>query len=255
MPLEAKYNVDIWKKCSGSSQISLLNIAAFRVVESQEHVATMKLVDSFEEQEILESLIENTKPPVNYNGRHYLIMTPFRYPPLRYGSRFGEKIYGGIFYGSKTLQTCFSECAYYRFLFIDGMETMPKSNKIQTQHTTFNATIHTSKGILLNSEPFCKYNELISPSDYTTTQQLGTKMRNDGIEAFTFTSARDIEKGINVAVLNPDAIASNEPYNLQQWSCTSTNNSVNFHDPIMKKVYKYKIDQFLKDGQLPSPAA
>jgi hypothetical protein len=51
------------------------------VVEAQHHVSTLKLVDTAEEQGLLEALIEQTKPRVLPECRHlqYLLYTPFRY--------------------------------------------------------------------------------------------------------------------------------------------------------------------------------
>ena len=53
----------------------------WRVVESQHRVSTMKLVDTLEEQELLEILVDGTKPQVPPDCRHlhYLLFTPFRY--------------------------------------------------------------------------------------------------------------------------------------------------------------------------------
>ena len=36
----------------------------WRLVEAQHHVSTLKLVDSVAQQEVLEDLIETTKPPL-----------------------------------------------------------------------------------------------------------------------------------------------------------------------------------------------
>ena len=62
---------------------------AWRVVEAQHEASTMKLVDGPEEQRLLEQLLEAAKPPLPAaaHGLHYLLATPFRYPPLPGGSR------------------------------------------------------------------------------------------------------------------------------------------------------------------------
>ena len=53
----------------------------WRGVEAQHRVATMKLVDTLEEQAELERLLEDSKPPLPRGtaSLHYLLMTPFRY--------------------------------------------------------------------------------------------------------------------------------------------------------------------------------
>ena len=62
----------------------------WRLVESQSAVATLKLVDTLDEQAILEAELEGSKPLVPASWAHldYLLATPFRYAPYRTGSRF-----------------------------------------------------------------------------------------------------------------------------------------------------------------------
>ena len=103
----------IWTRCAGDSEIRRLQLAAWRVVESQHQVSTRKLVDSNEEQALLEDLIDGVKPRDITGGKlHYLLSTPFRYPPLKHGSRFGHRHERGIWYGSTERRTAFAEVAY-----------------------------------------------------------------------------------------------------------------------------------------------
>ena len=54
-------------------------------------VSTMALVDTLEEQALLEQLLDDSKPsvPLECRGLHYLLFTPFRYgAPYPHGSRF-----------------------------------------------------------------------------------------------------------------------------------------------------------------------
>ncbi len=84
---------DIWKECNGEKNITTFNEIAWRVAELQEKTSTRKLVDSIEEQKVLEELIDESKPPLlkSQIGFHPLLYTPFRYLPLKNGSRFGKK--------------------------------------------------------------------------------------------------------------------------------------------------------------------
>ena len=112
---------DIWTQCAGPSEIRPLRLTPWRVVESQHQVATRKLVDTLDEQALLEELIDGAKPPDATNGRlHYLIATPFRYPPLKHGSRFGTAHERGIWYGAESVATAMAEVAYYRLVFLEG---------------------------------------------------------------------------------------------------------------------------------------
>ena len=88
---------NIWTRCAGDSEIRALRLSPWRVVEAQHQVSTRKLVDSVDEQILLEDLIERVKPADQTRGRwHYLLATPFRYPPLRHGSRFAGRHERGI---------------------------------------------------------------------------------------------------------------------------------------------------------------
>ncbi len=99
----------IWTRCAGDSELRSLRLSPWRVVESQHQVSTRKLVDSAEEQVLLEEMIDRVKPPDITGGRlHYLLFTPFRYPPLKHGSRFGGRRERGIWYGSGDRRTALS---------------------------------------------------------------------------------------------------------------------------------------------------
>ena len=54
----------IWAACAERAVQQALGGEFRRIVESQEQVATNRLVSSLEEQALLESLLESSKPPV-----------------------------------------------------------------------------------------------------------------------------------------------------------------------------------------------
>lgn len=249
--------MDIWLHCRDSLTIVHLDHELIRVVESQEQIATNSLVDDFEEQEILEQMLENTKPviPSGMKLLHYLLMTPFRYPPLKHGSRFGTRFESSLFYGSHTLATAFAEAAYYRFLFWQGMSISPASGKFITQHTVFGVKYTTKMGLKLHQPPFSEFEQnLIDPEDYSSTQQLGSAMRQYSIEAFEFKSARDQEHGLNVALISQKSLSSKEPEHQQQWLCDTSASTVSFYSSVKGNVYKYPFNAFLVNGRFPAPA-
>ena len=74
-----------------SSDAGALAGICWRLVEAQHRVSTLKLVDSVDEQETLEDLIQASKPsvPPECQHLHYLLSTPFRYgAAYPIGSRF-----------------------------------------------------------------------------------------------------------------------------------------------------------------------
>src|SRR5215213_8388867 len=151
----------IWTRCAGDSELRPLRLSPWRVVEAQHQVSTRKLVDSTEEQILLEEMIDRVKPPDTTRGKfHYLLFTPFRYPPLAHGSRFGGRHDRGIWYGSVELKSAFAEVAYYRLLFLEGSEGA--LGTITTALTAFTASVRTMRGIDLTAAPFDKYRAMIA---------------------------------------------------------------------------------------------
>lgn len=245
-----------WQASLAGSQPAELSGALLRLVESQEQVATNQLVSSLERQAVLEDLLEATKPRLRKDTQalHYLLATPFRYPPLQHGSRFGTRSEPSLFYGSRTTQTVLAEAAYYRFVFWQGM-AKPPTGKLDTQHTLFGAAYRTRFGLQLQAPPFAEYRlALASPSDYRESQVLGTAMRAMGVEAFEFVSARDPDQGINVALFSPKAFARPEPDFQEAWLCETSGERVRFRAARGRDLHEFPLDLFLVSGALPWPA-
>jgi hypothetical protein len=246
----------IWTECAGASEISPLAEEAWRVVESQHQIATRKLVSSDAEQQLLEELIETVKPPDRTGERlHYLLFTPFRYPPLRHGSRFGTRSERGLWYGSGTLVTAFAEVAYYRLLFLEG--TAADLDVVVTDLTAFRVSLRTDAGVDLTAAPFQAHGPTISsPVSYEATQRLGGAMRDAGVEAFLYASARDLDAGANVAAFTPQVFGRRRPRALESWHCRTARSSVELtrRDYFARASHRYEREQFLVDGRLPAPA-
>lgn len=246
----------IWTECGGDSEIGPLVVDAWRVVESQHQIATRKLVATDAEQQVLEELIEGVKPADLTRGRvHYLLFTPFRYPPLRHGSRFGTRAERGIWYGSETRPTAFAEVAYYRLLFLEG--TTAKLTSLEIDLTAFRAAIRTGRGVDLSAPPFQAHVAVLaSPISYSATQALGRAMRSANVEVFRYVSARDVQGGINVGVFDPVVFGRRQPRALEMWRCTASRERVELirRDYFRRESVAYERAQFLVDGVLPSPA-
>ena len=118
-----------WTPAALSSDASPLKGECWRVVEAQHHVSTLKHVDSTAEQEVLEDLIDASKPslPPECQGLHYLLATPFRYGAAHpAGSRFRRAgLTEGVFYLSETSPTAIAEMAFYRLLFFAELPDTP----------------------------------------------------------------------------------------------------------------------------------
>ena len=247
----------IWTQCAGDSEIRRLDVTPWRVVEAQHQLSTRKLVDSAEEQMLLEDMLERVKPPARAPSRlHYLLSTPFRYPPLRHGSRFGTRFDPGIWYGSESRRTAFAEVAYYRLVFLEG--TSVGLGLLTTQHTVFSARVRATRAVDLAGGAFTKSRAAIaSPSRYAATQALGADMRAAGVEAARYPSARDKQGGLNVAVFSPRAFTGSKPKDLQTWHCVAHRGRVEVAKRDHFGVERYAFDraEFLVNGKLPWPAA
>lgn len=247
---------DLWQTCTLEKAIHRIGGELYRLVESQEQIATMQLVDSLEAQSLLEEMLDAAKPPPppGCEGLHYLLYSPFRYPPLKHGSRYGARHEPSLFYGALTRTTVLAESAYYRFVFWLGMEIPPPA-PIRSEHTLFSARYATARGLQLQHDPCAEHRAtLTSRTEYTATQSLGSAMREAGIAAFEFPSARCPDGGNNVALFSPAAFAARRPREMQQWLCETTAEDVTFAHAHNRALHRYPIETFTIDGVLPWPA-
>lgn len=248
----------IWARHEQDAVVGPIRGRLVRLVESQGQVATLQLVDTLEEQALLEELLETTKPrvPAPAEHLHYLLKTPFRYPPLRWGSRFGRRHEPSLFYGALKLETAMAESAYYRFVLWEGMGAPPPSARILSEHASFEARYQVQRGVRLQLPPFRAYEPVLcDPADYRVTHGLGSAMREAGVEAFEYRSARCPQRGMNVALFAPSAFTEKRPRNLMPWLCETTAEYVAFkHAQVPDTPRVFPRTQFLVDGRLPYPA-
>lgn len=249
----------LWERCDGPNHIGPVQGRLLRLVESQERTATLGYVDSLEEQALLEDMLESSKPDYPaYCGAslHYLLSTPFRYPPLPWGSRFGGRHEPGIFYGGGSRAATLAEAAFYRFVFWHSIQAEPPTAVLHSEHTLFTAPYRSERGVRLQQPPFETYRELLrDPADYRQTQALGHAMREAGVEAFEYASARDPEGGACVGLFTPAPFTRRSPTTLQAWFCELRAGEVAFKPQAGAEVLRFSLELFLVDGRLPRPAA
>ena len=200
-----------------------LSGSCWRVVEAQHRVSTMKLVDTLEEQRVLEELIERTKAVVPEECRHlhYLLFTPFRYgAPYPAGSRFRRAGYSpGVFYASATVRTAVAEMAFHRLLFYADSPHTPWPQDAG-EYTAFSATYTTRAALDLTAPPLdADRATWVHVTDYAPTQALADHARAVGIDVLRYESVRDpVPAGrINVALLACRPFQSRRPGARQTW--------------------------------------
>lgn len=221
--------MNIWDLCDGKQHLKAMSVEPWRVVEAQHILSARDLVDSREEYDLLEDLIEESKPFIE-KETDCLIFTPFRYPPLKYGSRFGRPFEPSLWYGSLELTTAFTEVAYYRLKFFD--DTSADLGNVEISMTAFRAFLKCKTGVDLTQKPFDRYNhEIMNKNNYEYSQLLGTSMRDEGIEAFIYYSARTPEKAQNIAAYDPSVFQRKKnryTNNQQNWKCFTNRHLIEF---------------------------
>ncbi len=180
----------------------------------------MKLVDTLAEQSLLESIVEDTKPPVppECAGLHYLLSTPFRYgAPYPAGSRFRRAGFTpGVFYASARAATAVAEMAFHRLLFFADSPATPWPAGAG-DYTAFSVKFRTSSGIDLTAPPFDGDRaHWTHPTDYGPCQAVADAARDARVDVVRAPSARAAD-GVNLALLTCRAFAVREPVDRQTW--------------------------------------
>ncbi len=211
----------IWTADALSSERRPLAGEAWRLVEAQHKVSTLKLVDDWQEQGLLEELLEQTKPPVpaGCRGLHFLLSSPFRYDAeYPVGSRFRRAgRTPGVFYAAEAVATAVAELAFYRLLFFaDSPDTPLPANP--GEYTAFGVLYGTDDGLDLTAEPLNGEGACWThPTEYVACQDLAEAARASGIQAIRYLSIRDPRGGANLALLECAAFRKPEPTAWQSW--------------------------------------
>jgi hypothetical protein len=211
----------IWTPDALSSEFKAYEQSVWRLVEAQHRVSTMKLVDSLAEQDVLENLIERTKPayPAECGRLHYLFKTPFRYgAAYPNGSRFRRAgLTPGVYYASEQPGAAVAEMAFYRLLFFaESPQTPWPANP--SEYTGFSAALQTRRMLDLTKPPLNRDAALWRrPADYGPCQALADVARKAETEIIRYGSVRDPAGAANVAVLSCAAFANAEPLEAQTW--------------------------------------
>ena len=187
------------------------------MVEAQHTASTMRLVDSLEEQTILESILEESKPPLPPAARvlHYLLATPFRYRP-HHGSRFRAPLEAGVWYGAEALRTALAEKSYWRLRFLLDSPATPELRPVP--HTAFTAAVRTSAAIDLTRAPLARDRAIWTDrASYAGTQQLAASAREARLQIIRYQSVRDPEHEACAAVLTPLVFGRGKPRSQETW--------------------------------------
>ena len=191
----------------------------FRLVEAQHRISTSRLTDSLAEEERLEALIEQAKPPLPDAAKrlHYLLATPFRYGH-RSESRFrkaGER--PGIFYASESRRTCLAEMAYWRLRFF-AASPEARLPSTTTEYLMFGIGVEAERALDLTRQPFSKRRaKWADKNSYAACQRFAGLARAIATQLIRYESARDVQGGINVALFDPTCFTAPVPNSEGTW--------------------------------------
>lgn len=203
--------------------------------------ATRALVDTLDEQALLEELLEEAKPPLpaGLAHLHYLLFTPFRYPPPPHGSRFRGAADPGVFYAAETVRTACAELGYWRWRFLSESPELPGIPA--REQTLFRVAIATAC-IDLRAAPFDRDAAAWGdPNDHSACQELARAAREAGIGAIRYASVRDPAHGGCVALLRADGFAAADPVESQSWLLAVARDRVTWvrTDPLAREAWEF----------------
>jgi hypothetical protein len=193
----------------------------WRLVEAQHQVSTMKLVDTVEEQSLLEDILETSKRPFPPECAEldYLLATPFRYGAVYpYGSRFRRAGFTeGVYYAAARVETALAEMAFYRLLFYAESPGTPLPAN-PAEYSAFAARVATDAALDLTKPELSRNEALWSDlTNYEPCQALAEQAREAKVEAILYRSVRDPAGGLNIAILSPKAFAAKTPVERMSW--------------------------------------
>lgn len=225
---------------------------AWRLVEAQHRVSTMKLVDDAEEQRTLEALLDDSKPPVPEACRHlhYLLFTPFRYE-ARSDSRFRRAgATPSVFYAAGSVETATAEVAFWRLLFfVESPGTPWPANPLE--FTAF--AVGWSAGLCLDltRPPYDERREdWIHPTDYAACHAVADEARALGADAIRSISARDPTCGRNISLLSCGAFVDHAPRRLQSWRLKLSTAGVYARCEEPRTALHFDRDAFARDPRI-----
>lgn len=199
----------------------------WRGVEAQHRVATMRLADTLDEQELLERLLEESKPklPPEAAGVHYLLFTPFRYVS-EWPSRFRRPHEPGAWYGADEPATVAAELAFWRWKFFMDSDGL-RDGQLVTEHTFFQARFIGTELDLTRPPWNARRASWRHPDDYGHCQQLAAQLRvmEPPVQAVRYESARR-EGGTCQVVFALQGLGMPRQHLQQTWICKTTRDRV-----------------------------
>lgn len=193
-----------WTLTAVASEVRQIEIQIWRAVESQHQISTRSITDTAAEQDSLEQIVEEVKPPLPSEGEglHFLLSTPFRYlSPI--GTRFRGPLDPGVFYGADEVRAACAELGYWQWRFL--VESPQLTSIDWRPRFIFAAQVSTGM-VDLRLSPFKRDRKIwMAKNSYAGTQDFARICRSAGVGGILYQSVRDPEAGCCAAILTPKA--------------------------------------------------
>lgn len=174
-----------------------------RIVESQSRLYAEQATSSYEKALYLESILEQTKPPLPAEGWHPLIATPFRYPlPVApaYQARFRPPFSArNVLYASREFRSILYEHAYHYLRERAHLKAIRESG----QRTAFTLWISWPRITDLRKEKTLR--TIMDRRDYAPSHAW-IRAHPEAV-VLLYPSCRDPQQGDNFAVFDVQALA------------------------------------------------
>ena len=234
-----------WDSSWFDGTVAVRTMLAWRGVEAQHVVSTLRLVDTPQEQDLLEQLLEASKPPTPSSApaparpKHYLLTTPFRYHPV-HASRFRPARARGQWYGGASLFAACAEVAHWRHQFLMDSEGL-QAQVLLTEHSFFKARVR-GRAVDLTAQPWLQNRAAwVHPNDYSATQAVAAAAQARDVQWLRYESARAPGHACAV-VFEANCLSEPKPSldsTLQTWRCKTTQHSVLFAGPESSFVWAF----------------
>ncbi|WP_022703408.1 RES family NAD+ phosphorylase [Pseudorhodobacter ferrugineus] len=191
----------------------------WRIIEGQYRSSTLRIVDTFQEHDMLEAMLEASKPVVPAECLHldYQFWSPFRYGCYPKDSRFRRRgRTPGVWYGSEAPLTAMCEMIWGMLRFFKASVGTPLPRRA-VEYTAVRADIATPFLLDLTTPDWAGQGDWIAGEDYTDCLTLADRLRAAGGEAVRYASVRQPDHAANVAVFTCHAFAKPHPTALQTW--------------------------------------
>ncbi len=180
-------------------------IQAFRIIEDQSRIYSYLATTSTENAEYIETLLEETKPLIQWNGYHRLIAAPFRYPlpaAPRYQARFRPPYYNrNLLYCSGNQETALYEHTYHFLRERIHLKTMKEPG----QRTIFSLFLHPGDVRDIRTHP--NIAAIMNRTNYEESHRY--IQNNPDTKILCYPSCRDPQNRENYAVFEITSLGKN----------------------------------------------